>query len=353
MTGDGTAGIQAYQQAPFLRPLAALSAALGRDLTQVQGPGGNTSLKHEDILWVKASGTELAEAETRCIFVPVGLKNAREAVLGDDERPIVPLDVPYAQGLRPSIECSLHALMPHRVVVHTHDVDVIARAICEDAEQALAPLMAGFDWAFIPYARPGLPLTRAVRAVLSTRSPDILILGNHGLVLGGRTPEEVTERLARVRQRLQCPARPTGKARLEALTDLCNGTRFAPAALPQAHGTALDETACRVAAGGVLYPDHVVFLGAETAIIPPHGRDRLQQVEARFVLVPGAGVLIENGQTDAAEAMAACLGLVTCRFAEGARPAYLGAEDISELLGWDAERYRQELARRKAVAMQG
>ena len=40
----------------------ALSARLGQDRLQVQGPGGNTSVKQDDVMWVKASGTELADA---------------------------------------------------------------------------------------------------------------------------------------------------------------------------------------------------------------------------------------------------------------------------------------------------
>ena len=39
-----------------------LSARLGQDPLQVQGPGGNTSIKGGDVMWIKASGTELAQA---------------------------------------------------------------------------------------------------------------------------------------------------------------------------------------------------------------------------------------------------------------------------------------------------
>ncbi len=59
-----------------------LSAALGQDPLQVQGPGGNTSIKSGDIMWIKASGTDLADAEHEDIFVAVNrakaLAEARE-----------------------------------------------------------------------------------------------------------------------------------------------------------------------------------------------------------------------------------------------------------------------------------
>ncbi len=47
----------------------ALSARLGQDPLRVQGAGGNTSIKSDGVMWIKASGTELADAErSRCRF---------------------------------------------------------------------------------------------------------------------------------------------------------------------------------------------------------------------------------------------------------------------------------------------
>lgn len=351
MSGDVTFCSEAYDHAPFLRPLAELSAGMGRDLTQVQGPGGNTSLKHEGVLWVKASGTELAGAVRSCIFAPVDLDIARDVIAAGDDRPIPALDIPQAEGMRPSIECSLHALMPHRVVVHNHDVNVIAWAARADAGTALAGPMQGLNWAFVPYARPGLPLTQAVRGILETGTPDILILGNHGLVVGGDTPDEAAGQLETVRGRLELAPRMTAPPDRARLAKLSEGTPFAPAVMAEAHWTALDGAALCVAAHGPLYPDHVVFLGAEVAIA--ESASELTGTEAKLIAVPGAGVLVREELPLAAQAMAACLGLTVARFPVNAEPACLGTEDIAALLGWDAERYRQELARRKAAFMRG
>ena len=63
--------------APDADDLRALSARVGADPLLVQGPGGNTSLKADGLLWVKASGAELADALTRDIFVPVQLPALR------------------------------------------------------------------------------------------------------------------------------------------------------------------------------------------------------------------------------------------------------------------------------------
>ena len=46
---------------------------IGADPLLVQGAGGNVSWKEGDDLWVKASGTWLADAVSQDIFIPVSL----------------------------------------------------------------------------------------------------------------------------------------------------------------------------------------------------------------------------------------------------------------------------------------
>src|ERR1700750_1059135 len=89
-----------------------------------------------DVLWVKASGTWLADAQIKDIFVPVSLGAARAALVHGDEK--VPLAPDANTTLRASIETSLHALMPHPVVLHVHSVNTIAWAVRSDERQELA-----------------------------------------------------------------------------------------------------------------------------------------------------------------------------------------------------------------------
>ena len=54
-----------------LTPLLRLSSKLGRNLDLVQAGGGNTSLKDNGTLWVKASGKWLVHAMDEEMFLPV------------------------------------------------------------------------------------------------------------------------------------------------------------------------------------------------------------------------------------------------------------------------------------------
>src|SRR5262245_21525637 len=113
--------------------LKRLSARVGADPLLVQAAGGNTSIKDNGVLWIKASGTWLMNAESEDIFVPVRIAPLLEAVADLD--PVAEQAETFTvtelnpSGLRPSIETTVHALMPQRVVVHVHCVETIAFAV--------------------------------------------------------------------------------------------------------------------------------------------------------------------------------------------------------------------------------
>jgi rhamnose utilization protein RhaD (predicted bifunctional aldolase and dehydrogenase) len=323
-----------------LAELARLSALLGRDPEQVQAAGGNTSWKEAGTLWVKASGLWLADALERDIFVPVHLDAVLAGIARDLADPVSKAVVAEhnAEGLRPSIETTLHALLPHRVVVHTHSVRAIALAIREDAEERLAERLDGLAWAWIPYRKPGLPLTSLVAERTAGRATDVLVLGNHGLVVGGASVETTAALLRDVERRLDGKAWPLPACDPVRLAEVASGSELRPVRHAMAHGLAMDARILELASHGSLYPDHVIFLGSAAAVL--HGTRRA----SKLVLAPGAGALLTPDTTAGADEMALCLALVLQRVPPEARLRYLASEDEAELLDWDAEKYRQALA---------
>ena len=339
------------QERAALAPLAALSARLGAERDLIQGAGGNTSLKRDGReLWVKASGTWLSAAERQPIFVGLDLPDVLRRLAAEEAEPAMPARLDPNGTLRPSIETTLHALLPHRVVVHVHSVNAIAHAVRADGAAVAAARLAGLRWAWVPYAKPGLPLTRAVQAVLH-EAPDILLLGNHGLVIGADSTEAAEALLREVERRLAVPARPVPAPDLAALERLAaaSGGRYRPAQLAEAHRAATDPAVARLAGRGSLYPDHVVFLGA--APVPVMTADEAASWLAGtgaekspcLVLVEKAGALLRADLGAGAEEMAACLGLVLPRLDPAAPLVFLSADQEAELLDWDAEKYRQSL----------
>lgn len=340
-----------------LAALCALSARIGADPLLVQAAGGNTSIKEGGVLWIKASGIWLADAERGDIMVPVMLDPLRKAVAADDPAAEKATDFVVEarnlSGLRPSIETAVHAVMPQKVVVHVHCVETIAVAARRDAGTILKERLRGMNWALIPYVRPGLSLSHAI-AERARPETDVVVLANHGLVVAAQTVAGAERLLKRVSALLAQPARAAPPPRKEALIHLAGGSEYD---LPQEdgiHAVATDPVSCRIAAGGSLYPDHVVFLGPGSTIAQP--RESAADVAAAArragadapasILFPGKGVLMRRDATAGAKALALCLAQVTARIPPDAPLRYLTEAENAALLDWDAEKYRLRLSRR-------
>ncbi len=321
-----------------LNALRTLSARVGADPLLVQAAGGNTSLKQDGVMWIKASGTWLRDAEARDILVPVDHPALMTALDNNDPRCEACTDFVLAglnaTGLRPSIETTVHALMPQRAVVHVHCVNTIAHAICQDGEDRLQRVLRGFNWVWIPYARPGLPLAGAISARLRPRI-DVLVLGNHGLAVAADTVADAESLLKAVVDVVQRPVREMSAFDPGELTSLCAGTSYRPAADPETHALATDPLALLRGREAVFYPDHVVFLGVGVAT-------ELSS-DAPLVAVPGKGVLIRKDAKPAIEPMGRCLADVMRRIGAEDELIALTARDIDQLVNWDAEKYRQTL----------
>lgn len=337
------------QQHALLHELSRMSARVGRNILLVQGAGGNSSIKHGDLLWVKASGTWLADAEHKDIFVPVSLGMARTALAQGDER--VPLASGAGTTLRASIETSLHALMPHPVVLHVHSVNTIAWAVRADAREEFARRLDGLAWRWLDYHHPGLPLAKVVNDALAKDRLDVLVLGNHGLVVGAETCAGAEAMVDEVESRLALAPRSTIPADIDALRSISAGTAYRLPKDPQCHSVAIDPFSRAIATSGSLYPDHVVFLGPGLPVLEQG--EELRALASRMqadglpqpvaLLVPGLGCIVRKDASDGAEAMLSCLALVTCRLPLTAQVRYLTRENEAALLNWDAERYRQQL----------
>ena len=91
--------------------LIKITEEIGNNMNLVQGPGGNISYKKNDSLYIKASGTKMSEVRFKNIFVKV---NINEIISEIENQSYDPIENNWEddQFLKPSIETSLHALMP-------------------------------------------------------------------------------------------------------------------------------------------------------------------------------------------------------------------------------------------------
>ncbi|MEP0960724.1 MAG: class II aldolase/adducin family protein [Roseobacter sp.] len=343
---------QLPDQPKDLDDLRRISAEFGRDKMHIQGAGGNASIKADNVMWIKASGTLLADAQTRDVFVATDLAQMRTALVNNDLHADKPADFLLSQGcgLRPSIETSLHAVFQQRVVLHTHCIYTLAHAVRQDAQAILAEKLAPFDWAYVDYAKPGANLARSVRNVLAPET-NVIVLGNHGLIVAADSVQEVRALQLKVHEKLS--VRPTGKDRvnLDRLRALALDSDYTLPDDDALHQLAIHPKRVTQVVKGSLYPDHVIFCGiAVTALkqgeTVPNAARRVMDLGTPapvWILVPGAGVIVQKGVETSALVMMRCLADVIAHVPPEAELTYLSPEQNNELLNWDAEKYRQQL----------
>jgi len=323
---------------------------IGADPLLVQGAGGNVSWKDGDTLWIKASGTWLAESMTKEIFVPVDLAHLRQAIPKKDfsATPKIVGD----SNLRPSIETFLHALMPQRVVVHLHAIEVLAHLVHENFQADFQSLLDdSTSCAVVDYYKPGASLSAAINAVLIQKpTTKVFFLKNHGVVIAGADVEEVNQIMSELTLALFtrpadiCPPSHLLSVKPEKLID-----QYAPVADININQLALNpDLFKRLSSDWALYPDHVVFLGPKAYTFESwealNNAGKLGQNLPELVFIFGEGVFVRSTFNKAKQVQLRCYFDVIARQKPHSPLKALTDSQIAELLDWDAEQYRMNLA---------
>ncbi len=324
-------------------------ARIGTDPLLVQGAGGNVSWKDGATLWIKASGTWLAESTKKEIFVPVDLTHLRHFIAKKDfsATPKVIGDV----NLRPSIETFLHALMPQRVVLHLHAIEVLAHLVHDNFQAEFQSLLnESTPWALVEYYKPGAALSSEINNVLIQKPiVKVIFLKNHGVVIGGADVEEVNQIMTELTLALCtrpadiCPPSHLSSVTPEKLID-----QYAPIADVDINQLALNpDLFKRLSSDWALYPDHVVFLGPRAYTYQTwealNDAKKLAQNLPELVFIYGEGVFVTSSFNKAKQVQLRCYFDVIARQKPHSSLKVLTDFQIAELLNWDAEQYRMNI----------
>jgi len=191
-----------------LQELINISRYFGVNPDFILEGGGNTSVKNEEHLYIKASGVALADisaggfvklerkalARIRQKKYPVAAQERETEVLKD----LLAARSAEHSNKRPSVETLLHDLLPQRYVVHSHPAMVNALT-CARNGKGEAESLFGARVLWIPSVKPGLTLALTLKKALeeyvrlNQTSPQIILLQNHGMVIGADSPEEIKE----------------------------------------------------------------------------------------------------------------------------------------------------------------
>jgi rhamnose utilization protein RhaD (predicted bifunctional aldolase and dehydrogenase) len=333
-----------------LEMLRELTQRVGSNPLLAQASTGNTSIKLDGVLWIKASGRWMADARQNEILIPLDLADVHRECLQRD------LD-PAERYPGASLETAMHALLPHPVVLHVHCVNTIAWAVRCDARTQLQERLDGLRWRWVPYVESGLPLARAVRNSIRAGDAhaddthldaDIFVLGNHGLVIGAENCRAAEHLLSEVGRRLAVSPRQAHPADYTMLAEASAGTQWDLPDDDAVHALATDPISRALLAGGLLYPCQAIFSNSSTPTLfrSIACSDSPDQWASRYrsrplLLIEGRGVLISRSMTSAECAMISGLAQVVQRIPASATIRYLTDSEIANSSSAVAYRYRE------------
>jgi len=332
------------------KELRNLSFFLGSNIDWIQGAGGNTSVKDNGVLWVKASGYWLSDAEIQNIFIPLDRQMVLDKInLEIEDLSSAQIYESQDKNIRPSIETTLHALMRHKFVAHVHSVNVNSYAVIQNGKEAISQQLQEMNWLWVPYVRPGLPLTMMLKQ-MNIYDFDVIIFANHGLVVGGETKKEVLDLLNQVEIRLNRPVRRNfSKTDNLRLSTIIGSSNYKLPKHDLTHSLAKDSLSLQVMIKNALYPDHVIFLGPGSIPIMTHEKfikESFQKsLNYKVIVIKDIGIVVNQNLSENAEEMLHCFANVLLRLQSNDDLQHLTQNQETELLGWDAEKYRKSIQR--------
>ncbi|GAB3906515.1 hypothetical protein GCM10029964_103370 [Kibdelosporangium lantanae] len=367
------------------------SRLLGAEPDLVLHGGGNTSVKVTvdditgrpvEVLYVKGSGWDLASIE-RAGFAPLRLDRLRELLAVDDlpdsammnELRCALLD---AKAPDPSVETLLHALLPHKAVLHSHADAVIALS---NLDQPLVRKVFGDSVVVVPYVMPGFRLARTAAELFPGQANENtvgMVLMNHGLFTFGDDTKQAYDRHIELVSKAEAylgkyvpsglPALEVPALVLAKLRNRISAAAGTPMVVrrtiePSVMSFVARKDLADVATRGPATPDHVI----RTKRVPMVGRDVNDYVDTyrsyfakhstpgltsldpapRVVLDPELGMLTAGRRAKDAD-IARDIYLHTIKIIEQAETVgtyrALPAKDLFDVEYWELEQAKLRLA---------
>ncbi|MGZ3473671.1 MAG: bifunctional aldolase/short-chain dehydrogenase [Polyangiales bacterium] len=306
---------------------------LGAEGALVLHGGGNTSAKgkektltgEEEVLYIKGSGWDLATIEPQghpaVKLGPLRKLRALEELSDEamvNEQRVNLLD---ASAPNPSIECLLHAFLPHAFVDHTHADAILAIADQPNAETICREVF-GKGLVFVPYVKPGFSLAKACAEAYDAVGADaeVIVLQQHGVFTFGadakssylRMIDVVTRAEKRIGPRSRLTAAPPQTVLRRRVAPILRGV-LARAGGPnvlafdegdEARGFASDEKCWPLSQIGTATPDHVIRT-KPWPLVSPRLTSSMTDVELRDALSQKVYEYVERYRGYVAEGVAA------------------------------------------------
>ena len=323
-----------------------ITEKVGKDINLVQGPGGNISFKKDGYMYIKASGTRMSEAKKKNIFVKTNHKKIISALNNNEPEPLKNCWIQNSL-MRPSIETTMHALMPQKYVLHVHCVNTLSWLVQKNYQKKINPFMRGVNWVSVPYKKPGICLSNEIKNITAQSNADVILLSNHGIVAGSDTPEGVLKKISSISKKLYISELKKKEIVLEKFGNYLLSKNYKLPKYDYVHKIAFSKFHYLIATKGNLFPDQIVFL--ENGIVKINSPEELINLSKTriknlpVVLIPNLGILVPRTFNEVNEVTLYGLSMIISRLPQNASINYLNKKDQNELINWDLEKHRKKI----------
>lgn len=173
----------------LMKECADASRVLGTNPYMTLHGGGNTSVKTNDTLFIKASGFNLGTLTPEGL-APLDRRALDQMLLREDmtDTELVAgyRDARLVPGAAPSIEALLHNYLPQKFVFHSHADAIVTLTNVGNSSVDHVETALGGDILRLPYSMPGFELAQTIRkALLDGAMPRAIVQDHHGLFTFG------------------------------------------------------------------------------------------------------------------------------------------------------------------------
>ncbi len=352
-----------------IKIITELSNKYGANAAFVLAGGGNTSVKNDEFLWVKPSGTALATIKENQFLK---MDRVKLQVLFEQDYPedsserenmvknIMLSAIAPGHSGRPSVEAPLHNIFETKYVVHTHPAAVNGMTCSVQAEEVCKKLFPEALW--VEYIDPGYTLAAGVKSRLDDYSakngsqPSVVFLQNHGVFVAADSAEEIDTIYKNIMDTLDAEYKKAGVS-----TELITGKIDDDAVLIAAPKlrilmSADDRVAVASSAPfsvpkGPLSPDHIVYtksysfsgeVSSENIAAFKNKKGYLPVVVSQKGAVFSSGTSVKTAQT--AMAVAKDGGMVSQLTQAFGGPNYLADKFRLFIENWEVESYRKKVS---------
>ncbi|MDR2900570.1 MAG: class II aldolase/adducin family protein [Treponema sp.] len=380
--------------------LVAISRLYGSNPEYIVAGGGNTSFKDEKTLYIKESGTSLADC-TADTFVkmdrtvlakiwentyPEDPDKRESAVLED----MMSAKMAGEEHKRPSVETLLHDLLPFAYVVHTHPALINGLTCSKEGEKAAERIFGGNAGnvniaLWIPSVNPGYILSLTVKKAMADyaakkgKAPSIILLQNHGVFVGANTTEEINLIYKNIADNINAYIKhkpnlsgevsgwKTSCATFPVLKDLAesagDGERFVSFRRNAGIISVVENRSAFAPVSSALSPDHIVYAGSDPLFVETN-TENLDQISSdiktawdnhlttfgkapKTVAIQGLGVF-GIGTSEKAAGLALdlfCDAIKVAVYAEAfGGVQFMPKHQIDFINNWEVERYRTNVS---------